>query len=61
MVQASNRVGRGGDKCRRVILGDIELVDHLASCTYKKRLVQFIEAMQAKKELKPKQGFKDQV
>ena len=54
-------MGRGGDKCRRVILGDIELVDHLASFTYKKRLVQFIEAMQAKKELKPKQGFKDQV
>ena len=43
MVQAAYRVGRGDDKCRRVIIGDIELVDHLASCTYKRKLVQFID------------------
>ena len=45
MVQAANRVGRGDDKYRRIVLGDADLIDHLASCTYKGRLVNFINAI----------------
>jgi len=41
-IQAANRVGRGSDRCRRVLLGDIALVDHMASCRYKRKLVQFL-------------------
>ena len=44
MVQAANRVGRGGDKCRRVIIGDIDLIDHMGSCLYKSALIKYLEA-----------------
>jgi len=35
------RVGRSGDKCKRLIIGDIDIVDHMASCQYKKKLIMF--------------------
>jgi len=48
MLQAAYRVGRCGEKCKRVIIGDIPLVDHMASCVYKRRLVKFIDGASAK-------------
>ena len=53
-IQAANRVGRGADRCRRVIFGDTALVDHLASCSYKRKLVQFLDSVQAKSLIKMK-------
>jgi len=47
MVQAANRVGRGGDKCRRVAVGDFALVDHLASCSYKRKLISYLDSAKA--------------
>ena len=44
MIQATNRVGRGGDKCRRIIIGDIDLIDHMGSCLYKSALIKYLEA-----------------
>ena len=43
LVQAANRVGRGADKFKRTILGDVPLIDHMAASAYKRRLVQFLE------------------
>ena len=43
MIQAANRVGRAGDQCRRILIGDIELVDHMAACAYKNNLIKFID------------------
>ena len=51
MLQAANRVGRGGDSCQRMIVGDIELVDHLASCRYKNKLIQYLDIVQAQKKI----------
>jgi len=48
MLQAANRVGRGNDKCERIIVGKIGLVDTLASCVYKKKLLQFVYNASAK-------------
>ena len=45
MVQAANRVGRGEDKFRRIILGDADLIDHIESCKYKSQLVKFINSV----------------
>jgi len=47
MVQAASRVGRQEDQCRRMIVGDIDLVDHLASCAYKRKLISFIDSVSA--------------
>ena len=44
MIQAANRVGRGGDRCRRVVFNDTPLVDHMASCAYKRVLLQFLSS-----------------
>ena len=48
MLQAAYRVGRCGEKCKRLLIGDIDLVNHLASCKYKKKLVKFIDGAQEK-------------
>ena len=45
MIQAAYRVGRGGDRCRRVLMGDIELVDRMASCAYKNKLIRFLDTL----------------
>jgi len=49
MLQAANRVGRGGDKCRRMIIGDIDLIDHIASCAYKNNLIKYLDRVQVSK------------
>ena len=52
MVQAANRVGRGSDKFKRVILGDAPLIDQMAASVYKKRLVQFLYSTKQESAIK---------
>jgi len=52
LIQAANRVGRGGDRCRRVVFNDTELVDHMASCAYKRNLLQFLNSCSPFQKLK---------
>jgi len=58
MIQAASRVGRGGDKCERILLGDIELIDHMADCAYQSRLLKFVESVHAQHAPKGKSSLK---
>lgn len=59
MQQAAMRVGRAGDQCKRIIIGDIALVDHMASCAYKKRLILFNEGAKEKSAIKMMKSVKE--
>ena len=54
MLQAAYRVGRGGDRCERLIVEGVDLVDHLASCVYKNKLLAFLDSHSALPLPKPK-------
>ena len=43
MVQAGKRVGRAGDRCKRLLIGSLPLIDHKESCRYKSKLVKFLD------------------
>ena len=42
MIQAAKRVGRAGDRCKRIQVGDWELIHSKASCLYKRRLIEYL-------------------
>ena len=56
MIQAAYRVGRGNDKFRRVIIGNISLVDHMASCDYKSKLVKYLDQIKTNTTLNMQQN-----
>ena len=42
-MQASYRVGRQGDPCKRLILKDLPLIDSEKETSYKAKLFEFIQ------------------
>ena len=61
MLQAAYRVGRSKDKCRRVLISGVELIDQEAAIAYKKRLLQFIEGVERQRRNKANTAAKSSI